>query len=189
MGVLMSSAFWIFGLGTTGVLGYVFMNGSVADPNVYNMTPAELRSELKSAETSYDMGYGHMRSISGAGLSGERVKIAFSGNGKPLASTGCYVAFEPLDEEKTRVVPECGAIHPSAHWKATAELLRLEVQEHVTSVLRNQPYDQAKVSAQGAAVLAGNIKDMHAESLDMQEQLQTKMTQEELKAATKNLPY
>ena len=173
-GVSMSAPFWIFGLGTTGVLGYVFMNGTVPDPSVYNMTPAELRAELKAAKTTYRSA-GSDRHIFGDGLAGDRVKVSFANSGNSMTGSSCFLDFEPIDEGSTRIVADCGQDTESAQERTTRTLAALEVREHVDSVLRDRPFDYAKVIAQGTVVMKKNMKGMQAEALEMHDRLDATM--------------
>lgn len=129
-------------------------------PNSYLMPKDAVMAKLTGASKEYQI-IGNMdRKVSAISWSGDKLNVNVSGEGSKVHR--CKAIVEAIDEEWTRVTPECPE-GKNAFEQTESEIARMQVDEFVIAVLYNKAVDASMVNKRISAIAIDNMDDMQKE--------------------------
>lgn len=167
-------------LGIGGYVGYTVMNH---DRAVFAGSKEQIQTTLARAETVIPRkgGDGNIR-IWGAGRTSKGVALAMQYS--PTAPVlRCNAVIEEVEADQSRVTAQCdsaGSSNPavaratkdSAIAQTTQALQNPMFEEHIYSVLRQQPFNRDMVDSKQMGMVMGNMGAMQREALKSHDEMQ-----------------
>lgn len=133
--------------------------GSGADADIYAIPLTEAKAKIRSTQASYVAG-SQTRSMRSDGVEagGLRVRMPNAGT----FSSSCILRFEAVDEQNTRITPDCGDTG-AATSDAAARFVELEIAALVRQTLTGEPVDAEELGMQMATVALKSMPKMQQE--------------------------
>lgn len=147
----------------------LLVGGCSAEPGTYSMSSEAVKSKLTGAQKQYIEGGQNTRTVRATGWSGNDLNVRISTSVGSNYTQNCKAKVEAIDEDTTRVTPDCGE-GINAGNNTILELLELEVDEFIIAALNDSEMDGDRILMRGAAVTLNNMGDMQREALAADQQ-------------------
>jgi hypothetical protein len=150
------------------VAGFLFLGacGAGADADVYAIPLTEAKAKVRSTQASYIAG-SQTRSMRSAGVEAGGLRVTMPNAG--TFSSSCFLRFEAVDEQSTRITPDCGDTG-AATSDAAARFVELEIAALVRQTLTGEPVDAETLGKQMAKVAFKNMPKMQQEGFAANEE-------------------
>lgn len=124
-------------------------------PNTYLMAAEPIKAKLSSAEKSFKNVGGLEFDVRATSWQGDRLQVAIKGpSGKPMR---CEAVVEAIDEEWTRVSPDCTK---AGEEKTERMLGEMQVDEFVIAVLYDKPMNDSMIAKRTSAIVIETMGDI-----------------------------
>ena len=132
-------------------------------PNSYLMPKEPLMEKLASSSKDYKVALAGRTSVTSGTWSGDKMRVTItsaSGNKET-----CYAVVEAINEEWTRVTPDCGSFDADdVTEKMENQLNRMKVDELIIAVLYDNPMNAQSISNRTSAIVLENFGEIQAEA-------------------------
>ncbi len=129
-------------------------------PNTYLMPKNAVKAKLTGAEREYSYIGGQHRDVSAISWNGDTLRVRVGGAN--MRSMTCSAVVEAVDEDWTRVIPDCPNGR-NAEQQVESEIAAMQVDEFVIAVLYDKPVDESMVAKRTSAVVIDNIDEITRE--------------------------
>ncbi|MBX7540690.1 hypothetical protein [Qipengyuania sphaerica] len=170
----MSGAWWIFGLGSAGALGWMAMSMEQQVPFTYAMSEADAKAKLDNATSSFSPSRGLTTTIvSRQTFNGVSVTKSSSLGDKYTSS--CSIDFQSQPDGKITAIPSCGGDpeSSSAQARVMEKISAAVALEHVDAVLRERAFDGERVKRMQRQAAMQDLPDMQKEALEAHDRMQS----------------
>ena len=124
-------------------------------PNSYLMAADPIKAKLSNAEKSFKNVGGLEFDVRATSWQGDRLQVTVKGpSGKP---TRCEAVVEAIDEEWTRVSPDCSK---AGEAKTEQMLGEMQVDEFIIAVLYDKPMDESMIAKRTSAIVIDTMGDI-----------------------------
>ena len=123
-------------------------------PNSYLMAKDPIKTKLTGAEKTFKSPANIPFTVKATSWQGDKLNVSITGpSGSP---TRCQAVVEAINEEWTRVSPEC----TKEDGKTERMISEMQVDEFVIAVLYNEPMNDSKIANRTSAIVIETMGDI-----------------------------
>ncbi|MHA7818602.1 MAG: hypothetical protein ACX930_03025 [Erythrobacter sp.] len=124
-------------------------------PNTYLMAAEPIKAKLTGAEKTFTSVGNVPFDVRATSWQGDRLQVTIKGPSGE--STRCEAVVEAIDEDWTRVSPDCAK---AREHKTETELAEMHVDEFIIAVLYNKPMNDNMIAKRTSAIVIATMDDI-----------------------------
>lgn len=123
-------------------------------PNSYLMAKEPIKAKLTGAEKTFNSAMNIPFDVKATSWQGDKLNVSITGpSGAP---TRCQAVVEAIDEDWTRVSPDCS----KEDGKTERMISEMQVDEFVIAVLYDEPMNDTKIANRSSAIVIETMGDI-----------------------------